>query len=248
MGSLLSDFESWDLLLCNSVWNWFQIFDKLNRVSGPKGIFRNSATWRNCWVWSDDATSFQLWAFHNDWSETNVDVIINNARSDVYWMLNIDIVANVNRERKSLFGGPMYWLQDSVIANFSILSDSDCVIYTLSDTSEAKIWIFGYVNITDDSGIRSDVSGVGNDWLLIFQGKNVAMSAVSFIAWNIVHFIASSLIEVKPGLSDGSTEAASEISENVDHKVFAISYDLHYNISILLSHHFLLSILALNFD
>ena len=242
MGSLLSDFESWNLLLCNSVCNWFQIFDKSNWVSGPKGIFRDSATWRHCRVWSDDTASFQLRAFHNDWSETNVDVIINNGRSDVDWMLNIDVVANVNRKRKSLFRGPMYSLQNSVITDFSILSDSDCVIKTLGDTSKAKIWISGNKDITNNSGVWSDISGVGNDWLLVLQGKNVAMSAISFIAWNIVHFVASSLIQIEPGLPDGSTKVASEISKNINHKVFAISYDLHYNISILLAQHFLLSI------
>jgi hypothetical protein len=77
--------------------------------------------------------------------------------------------------------------------------------------------------------------------LLVLQGKNVAMSAISFIAWNIVHFVASSLIQIEPGLPDSPSKVASEISKNINHKVFAISYDLHYNISILLSQHFLLS-------
>lgn len=57
--------------------------------------------------------------------------------------------------------------QNGIIANFSILSDSDRVINTLSNTAKAKIRISGYKDIPNDGGIRSDISRVGNDRLQI---------------------------------------------------------------------------------
>ena len=165
MRSLFTDFKSWSLLLWNSVWNWFQILYKLDRISSPKGIFWNSASRRYCWVGSNDAASFELWAFHDDWSETNVYMIINDGRSDVNWVFDIDVVANVDWKGKGFFRGPVNSFKNGVITDFSILSDPDGVIDTLSYTSEAKIRIFCNVDSPNDGGIRSDISGVRNDRL-----------------------------------------------------------------------------------
>lgn len=169
MLSLLTDSESWGLLFRNSIWNRFQILDESDWVTSPKSVLWDSASCWDCWVWSDDTASLKLSSLHNYRSETNMNVIVNDWWSDVTTMLNIDIITDVDWQGESLFRGPMNRLQNSVIADFSILADSNWIIHSLGDASKTKIRIFGDEDIPNDGGIWSNICWVSDDRLLFFQ-------------------------------------------------------------------------------
>lgn len=71
------------------------------------------------------------------------------------------------------------------------------------------------------------------------------MPVVFFVAGDIIHFIAASSVQIESGLFENSAEVCSEVSEDIDNKVLAISYKLHseylfnYYYQISISTHFI---------
>ena len=125
--------------LSNSLFGRFKIFNKFDWISSPKSVLRDSTSSRDCGIGSDDTASFQLAAFHNYCSKSNVNIIIDNSRSNIATLFNIDSIPNINRKRKGLFRTPNDTFQNSIISDFTIFTHSHWVVITHCYTPKTKI-------------------------------------------------------------------------------------------------------------
>ena len=136
---------------------------------------RNPTTSWNIWVWSNHTSSLQLSSFHDDWSMTNVDIIINKARNQMTIIFNVYIVPNIYRHRKCLIRDPMSRLKHSVLTNFGVHSNSDWRIIPSTNTSKAKVTILSHKHISVNCSVGSNISWRRYLWYFIIERHDVAM-------------------------------------------------------------------------